>query len=33
MFFRQEGLDINSIDNKKSTPIHWAAYMGLNNYF
>ena len=27
-YFRQEGLSINDLDNKKCTPLHFACYKG-----
>ena len=27
-YFLQKGLDINSVDLRKSTPLHWAAFSG-----
>ena len=31
LFFKREGLNVNSVDNKNSTPLHWAAYIGFKN--
>lgn len=31
-YFKEKGLSINSKDDKGSTPLHWAAYIGYLNY-
>lgn len=28
IYFRNKHLDYNSVDEKGSTPLHWAAYSG-----
>lgn len=27
-FFKDKGLDVNGVDGKYSTPLHWACYSG-----